>query len=112
MNTPKDFFTELFDLSFKSFITPKIIKLLYIIAIIASSIEGLIMLVNGVNLMNELPFYGFLFVILAFLIPLLGIIFSRVILETIIVFFNIEKNTVEIAKNKEKEANVEGSGLV
>jgi len=107
MNTQKSFFLELFDFSFKSFITPKIIKLLYIIVIVAWSITGLVLLVSGIELINSLPGSGFFLMILAFLIPLVGIIYSRVILEIIIVFFDIGEKITEIAKTKQKETDIE-----
>jgi hypothetical protein len=45
--------------------------------------------------------------ILAFLIPLVGIIYSRVVLEIIIVFFDMGEKITEIAKTKQKETDIE-----
>ncbi|MCS7164177.1 MAG: DUF4282 domain-containing protein, partial [Thermodesulfovibrio sp.] len=85
METEKGFFKQLFDLSFKSFITVKIIKLLYVLAIIGSGLVGLILLIGGISIMKYSPGAGFLQIILAPLIALLGIIWSRVFLELTVV---------------------------
>ncbi len=105
METEKGFFGQLFDLSFKSFITVKIIKLLYILAILGWGIIGLIILFGGISVMTFSAFTGLLQIILAPLISLLGIIWSRVFLELTIVLFNIEENTAKIREIKEKQQN-------
>lgn len=58
--------------------------------------------------MSFQPDYGFFLFILSLIIPLLGIITSRVIIEIVIVLFKIEENTSLMAKNKEKDTNTEG----
>lgn len=108
MEKEKGFFGQLFDLSFKSFITVKIIKLLYVLAIIGSGLIGLILLIGGVSTMKYSAGAGFLQIVLAPLIALLGIIWSRVFLELTVVLFNIEENTAKIAEIKEKETNIGG----
>ncbi|ACI22184.1 MULTISPECIES: DUF4282 domain-containing protein [Thermodesulfovibrio] len=106
METEKGFFAQLFDLSFKSFITVKIIKLLYILAIIGSGLIGLMLLIGGVSTMKYSPGAGFLQIVLAPLIALLGIIWSRVFLELTVVLFKIEENTAKISEIKEKETKI------
>lgn len=108
MEKEKGFFGQLFDLSFKSFITVKIIKLLYVLAIIGSGLIGLILLIGGVSTMKYSAGAGFLQIVLAPLIALLGIIWSRVFLELTVVLFNIEENTAKIAEIKEKETKIGG----
>ncbi len=61
----KDFFAQLFDLSFKSFITVRVIKILYVFAIIISVLIGLAFLIGGINSMKYSPFGGFLRIIIA-----------------------------------------------
>lgn len=108
MEGQKGFFSQLFDLSFQSFITVKIIKLLYVLAIIGSGLIGLMLLIGGITTMRYSPGAGFLQIILAPLIALLGIIWSRVALELTVVLFKIEENTSKIAEIKEKETNTGG----
>lgn len=108
MEKEKGFFGQLFDLSFKSFITVRIIKLLYVLAIIGSGLIGLILLIGGISTMKYSVGAGFFQIVLAPLIALLGIIWSRVFLELTVVLFNIEKNTAKIAETKEKETKIGG----
>jgi len=82
------FFSRLFDVSMKSFITPSIIKVLFVIGIIVISLVALGILAAGFQgdgagwLVVFAPFYW-----------LLGILYLRVILEVIVVLFRIEENT-------------------
>ncbi|MFN3215456.1 MAG: DUF4282 domain-containing protein [Acidimicrobiales bacterium] len=73
-----------------SFVTPSIIKLLFVLAIIGVSIVSVIVLVSGFATIDE---DGVILVILAPIMWLLGIIYWRVILELVIVVFRIERNT-------------------
>lgn len=84
------FFKRLFDVSLTTFITPSIIKLLFILAIIGVSIGSLIVLISGLATFGD---GGVLLVILAPIFWLIGIIYWRVILELVIVLFRIERNT-------------------
>lgn len=84
------FFKRLFDVSMTSFVTPSIIKLLFVLAIIGVSIVSVIVLVSGFATIDE---DGVILVILAPIMWLLGIIYWRVILELVIVVFRIERNT-------------------
>jgi hypothetical protein len=84
------FFKRLFDVSMTSFVTPSIIKLLFVLAIIGMSIVSVIVLVGGFATIDE---DGVILVILAPIMWLLGIIYWRVILELVIVVFRIERNT-------------------
>jgi hypothetical protein len=84
------FFNRLFDLSFSQFITPSIIKLLFILAITLTSLIALFFLIGGLAQIDEGDIF---FVILAPICWLFGIIYSRVLLELVIVFFRIERNT-------------------
>src|SRR4030042_3016815 len=86
----KVFFASLFDLSFSDFITPKIIKLIFILAIIASGISAIILLVSG--LASGLP-EGLLALVLAPIAFLLYVLLARIWLEVIIVLFRIAENT-------------------
>ena len=88
--TDGPFFNRLFDLSFSQFITPSIIKLLFILAITLVSLTALGFLIGGLAQIDE---GGIFFVILAPIFWLFGAIYTRVLLELVIVFFRIERTT-------------------
>jgi len=97
----KGFFGALFDFTFSEFITTKIIKILYGIALVIAGIGTLGMIVSA---FSGGPFsrgsvgLGILVLILSPIIFLVYAILSRVWLEFIIVIFRIAENTGEIAK--------------
>jgi len=82
------FFARLFDVSMKTFITPSIIKVLFIVGIVAVSIISLVILVAGAQSDG-----GAVFIVLAPLYWFFGVLYLRVILEVIVVLFRIEENT-------------------
>lgn len=84
------FFKRLFDTSMTTFVTPSIIKLLFILAIIGVTIGSSALLLSGLATFGD---GGVLLVILAPILWILGIIYWRVILELVIVLFRIERNT-------------------
>jgi hypothetical protein len=84
------FFQRLFDLSFSRFVTPSVIKLLFILAVAVVSLFALFMLILGFATITR---GGILFVLLSPLYWLLGVIYARVFLELIIILFRIEANT-------------------
>ncbi len=97
------FFKALFDFSFTEFVTSKIIKLLYGLSIIFSVISALILLILLLLAgFKESAGLGILALIigapLCFLIFLVMVIYSRVVLEIIIVIFRIAEHTGELAK--------------
>lgn len=102
MQTAQGFFAGLFDFSFRNFITVKIIKVLYILAIVGICLVGLATLANGFRMMRYGVGAGIVQVLLAPVITLLGIIWSRVLLEIIVVLFSIANNTTRIVEMKEK----------
>jgi hypothetical protein len=84
------FFGRLFDMSFTRFVTPSLIKVLFILSIVVVSIYALLILVVGAANAGD---GGIFLVIIAPIAWLVGIIYSRVLLELAIVFFRIEVNT-------------------
>lgn len=89
-STEGGFFGRLFDMSFTRFVTPSLIKILFILAIIVVSLVSVFMLIGGAASAGD---GGIVLVILAPIYWLLGIIYVRVLLELAIVFFRIEINT-------------------
>jgi len=90
----KGFFSSLFDYSFSSFITPKIIKVLYVLLTIAVSLWTLALILisfsasSGLGILMLLVGGPIFFVI--------AMIYVRVALELAIVFFRIHADVEEI----------------
>ena len=97
METPKGFFTTLFDFSFSEFIVPKIIKVLFGIGIIGAAIFALGMIVSG---FAGHWARGLLMIILSPVFFALGVIIVRVYMELILVLFRIADNTSKMVQDK------------
>lgn len=90
MENPKNILGCLCDLTFKEFVTTKVIKLLYILIIIASAIAALTAIINGFGL----PFgQGLIYLVVSVIAFVLAVIIARIWLEVIIILFRIEENT-------------------
>lgn len=94
----KGFFQALFDLSFREFITTRIVQLLYILGMVAAALVAVGLLVAGLAQGGA----GILMILLAPLYFILSVICIRVWLELVIVIFRISENT-EILAKKHKE---------
>ena len=92
----RGFFGSLFDFSFSSFVTGKLIKVLYVLAIILAALGavGIIVFANSpMSTMNPV-----VAIIVAPIIFLLYIILARVQLEILIVIFRMSEHLAEIAE--------------
>jgi Domain of unknown function (DUF4282) len=92
--TQRGFFASLFDMSFTSLIATRIIKVLYIVSIIAIGVGALIWIAVAFNRSTGLGVLV-LFVI-APLLSLLYLIWTRVLMELFIALFRIMENTSEL----------------
>ena len=90
MEQVKGFFSRLFDLSFKDFITPKIIQILFVIFIIIAGLSGLGIIGAG---FSAGALGGIGAIIVAPIVVILWIICARVWLELVLVIFSIEEHT-------------------
>ena len=89
------FFGALFDFSFTDFVTSKIIKFLYGLSIFFIGLATLIFVIFS---FGASPVAGiFTLIIVGPLLFILGVIYSRVILEIIMVIFKIAENTANMA---------------
>lgn len=97
---PRGFFSKLFDFSFETFITPSIIKILFILILVVIALGALGMIIVGftqgvlsglATLIIAVPIGGFLY-----------ILFARVWLEIVVVLFRIEENTSIMAERSGK----------
>jgi Domain of unknown function (DUF4282)/zinc-ribbon domain len=90
----KGFFASLFDYSFSAFITPKIIKLLYVLSTIGVALWTVIVILWGFRQSTGLGILMLL--ILGPIFFVLTMIYVRVLLELLIVFFRIHGDVNEI----------------
>ncbi|MGC8874511.1 MAG: DUF4282 domain-containing protein [Chloroflexia bacterium] len=94
---PQGFFARLFDFSFRGFITPTIVSILYGILIVLAGLATLFVIISafqarawvGILALILSPFYFFLLVIAA-----------RLYLEIVVVLFRIAQDVGEIARRK------------
>ena len=93
----KSFFSDLFDLSFTDFITTRIVKLLFILLVIASAIGALTLVIRG----SQISFAaGLASALGASVLFMFWVILSRIHLEIVIAVFRIAENTAIMAANK------------
>jgi hypothetical protein len=91
----KGFFASLFDISFDSLITTRIIKILYVLILIVIGLFTLFFIIAG---FASGAGRGVGTLIFAPLIALLYVIYARVFLEVLIVLFKIGENTAELVR--------------
>jgi hypothetical protein len=91
----KGFFSSLFDLSFTSFVTGRVIKVLFVLVIILSGLGALGLIVVGVNLPGPLPI---VYIIGAPILFFVYVLMARVYMEILIVVFRISEHVTEIAE--------------
>ena len=101
MNEQKKFFSALFDLSFSEFITTRIIKLLFILGIIGAIITTLMMIISG--LASASGATKFFSIVLSPLFFIHYVLFMRIWLEMILVFFRIAENTTKMVEQEKTE---------
>ena len=95
----KGFIGALFDLSFTNFITTKIIKFMYIVAIVVCALYALAM-VGAAFSSNSMLGLGAL--IVSPLLFLLFVVLARIYMELVIVIFRGAEHLAEIAKQTKR----------
>ncbi len=101
MEQTKGFFGALFDFTFTEFITSKMIRLLYILLIIAVGIGTIVFIVGAFAKSAALGALTLL--VLGPIAFIVGVICIRIYMEIIIVLFRIAENTTIIAKSHKSE---------
>ncbi len=94
MQDTRGFFTSLFDLSFTSLIATRIIKVLYILAIIVVGLYALFFIFAGFHQSAGLGLA--ILLIGAPIFTLFSLIYTRVLLEVFVALFRIMENTGEL----------------
>jgi Domain of unknown function (DUF4282) len=90
----KGFLSSLFDVSFSSLITTRVIKVLYILSMIVIGLGTLFFIVAG---FAQSGGSGIVALIVAPLLALLYLIYARVLLEVVICLFRIMETNAEMA---------------
>ncbi len=95
-HSQKSFFTALFDFSFEEFVTIRIVKVLFALAILGSAAAALTFVIFAFQAGGVLA--GLASLVVAPLFFLIYVLMSRVGLEVIMVLFRIAENTAEDEK--------------
>jgi hypothetical protein len=91
---PKGFLASLFDTSFANLVTPRVIKVIYIISMVVIGLAALFWI--GAAFSQSAAFGLLVLVIAAPLLSLLYLIYTRVLLEVIIALFRIMETNTEL----------------
>ncbi|MBU1156988.1 MAG: DUF4282 domain-containing protein [Proteobacteria bacterium] len=79
--------TDLFDFSFKRMVAPSYIKVLYVLLLVGIALYCLVSIVTGFTAGFG---YGLLALVIAVIVAFIGVIFARIYMEVIMVFFRIK----------------------
>jgi Domain of unknown function (DUF4282) len=95
MESTKGFFASLFDFTFSALITSKIIKFLYGLSVVVAGLVALGLIIGAFS--NSVALGIVMLIIGAPLYFLLVVIYARVLLEIIMVIFQMAEHVAEIA---------------
>jgi hypothetical protein len=93
---PKGFLAALFDTSFATLVTPRVIKVIYIISMVVIGLAALFWIAAAFT--RSAAFGLLVLIIAAPIISLLYLIYTRVLLEVIIALFRIMETNVELVQ--------------
>jgi hypothetical protein len=96
------FLASLFDVSFSSLVTPRVIKVLYVLSMIIIGLFALFFVVAAFS--NSVASGIVVLLIIAPLAGLLYLIYVRVLLELVIVIFRIMDTNVELVQLQRGQA--------
>jgi hypothetical protein len=94
----KGFFASLFDVSFSSLITTKVIKAIYVLSMVVIGLVGLVFLLAAVFSENSGGAEVVFALIVVPVVALIYLVYTRVLLEVIIVLFRIMETNVELVE--------------
>ncbi|GAA2075468.1 DUF4282 domain-containing protein [Actinomadura alba] len=101
LDNDKGFFGALFDFSFDNFIAPKLVKFLYVLSLIITTIYAIGVLIFGLISIaagdgGPSTLSGLLLIVLSPLVWMVGLIVTRLYLELAIVMFKISDDIKDI----------------
>ena len=97
MEQKRGFLGQLFDFSFAEFITTKIIRVLYALAIFMAAATAIVVIVGA---FNESAVAGGVLLVLSPIWLLLCVVVARVMLEIVVVMFRIAEYVGDIARRE------------
>ena len=97
----KGFFRSLFDLSFGSLVTPRIIKVIYVITLIGIGLLAILFIISAFGTSSFLGAVTLL--ILAPIFSLFYIVYARVFLEFFLAIFRMAETNAELVSLKRIE---------
>ncbi|ACY96693.1 MULTISPECIES: DUF4282 domain-containing protein [Thermomonospora] len=100
----KGFFGSLFDFSFDNFVAPKLIKFLYVLILVLTSVASVFWVVSGFAMMADgssgAAVGGLFLIILSPVIWFFSVMVARVYLEMLIVMFKISEDLKDIRDSR------------
>ena len=102
------FVASLFDVSFKSLVTTRVIKVLYILSMILIGLSALFFV--GAAFANNVAFGVVTLLVIAPLVSLLYLTYVRVLLELVIAIFRIMESNVELVALQRGQSPIMTSG--
>jgi len=99
MPNEPSFWKKLFELEFRHFVTPSVVKILYILWIIMASIYGLILLIAGLAGLSDNG-SAIIIVLLAPIGWFLMVVYGRVIIEVFIALIRTAQNTTILVERQ------------
>ncbi len=100
------FLTSLFDFGFSKFITPTLIKFLYIVSVVLVGIAALMMILTG---FIKGVLFGIIALIIAPVVFIVEIALIRLGLETLICIYRTANYTAELARSQRVGSKTDGS---
>lgn len=90
----QSFFSNLFDMSFSKFVTPSIIRVVFVLAIIGGAFAAIGVFTATANAFRGGAFFGLVGAVIAFFVY---VIMARVGLEAVVALFRVAENTKVLA---------------
>jgi hypothetical protein len=103
----KGFFGSLFDLSFSSLVTPKIIKVIYVLTLIAIALGAIVFIISAFS--TNSGFGALTLLILAPIFSLFYIVYARVFLEFFLAIFRVAETNAELVALKRLEMGLDAA---
>ncbi len=100
MSEKTGFLGSLFDFSFSEFVTTRVIKTLFVVAIVLVGLGTIGLVISG---FSKSAVAGVFMLLLSPLFFLLYVLFARIWLELIIVMFRIAENTSRLVEQNKSE---------
>jgi hypothetical protein len=99
------FFKSLFDLSFSTLVTPKVIKFIYVLTLIGIGLTALVFIIAAFN--QSSGFGALTLLIIAPILSLFYVVYARVFLEFFIAIFRLAETNAELVSLKRIEMGLD-----